>query len=75
MKTIFTGSHKTIEEHCTVISLKFMKFHTLTWVKGFISKLVYELLIPFLVNCVNFIKIRPVVKMYWQFKVPKSNNI
>ena len=69
MKTIFTGSHKTTEEHYTVISLKFIKFYLSTYVNRFTSKSVCILHIPSLVNFVNFIEIDQVVLKYGQPKV------
>ena len=69
MKTFFTGFHRTIEEHCAVISQKLSKFNTSTLFNGFVSKSVYVFHITSLVNCLNFIKIEQVVFEYSQLKV------
>ena len=61
MKTIFIGSHKTIEEHFTIIFEELCDLKMLIILNGFTLKLVYRLYIPSAINCVHFIKIGPVV--------------
>ena len=75
MKTIFIDSHKTIEEHYTVIFQELSDLKTSITFNRITSKLVYILYIPSLVNCVSFIKIGLVVLPYQQFQVLKSTII
>ena len=72
MKIVF---YTLLQDHRRVLHsnlLKNNKFKDVIWINGFASKLVYIFYIPFLLLCVNFIKIGQVVWLYRQFEV--SNN-
>ena len=61
MKTIFIGSHKTIEEHYTIIFQELSDLKTSIIFNGFTLKLVYIIYISLAINYVSFMKIGPVV--------------